>query len=360
MTNKIAILGTVGVPSRYGGFETLADNLVRYHSARNETSELTVWCSAKDNFDQPKQYGNAQLRYVNLHANGIQSVLYDIVSLFQAIRSGQDQIVLLGVSGAIALPIIRMLSNTRIITNIDGIEWKRDKWNRIAKRFLKLSEMLAVRFSHIVIADNEEIAKHVRLSYQCECEVIPYGGDHATEAEPDLTSADALPEQYALGLCRIEPENNVQMILEAFTNLDMPLVFVGNWENSDYGRELKARYKDHSSVNILDPIYDAGALRAVREKAALYVHGHSAGGTNPALVEMMHFGIPVLAFDCAFNRYTTESEAFYFSGSENLRGVIKDLTSERSKANASAMLQIARKRYTWSSVGKAYFELLAF
>lgn len=157
---KIAILGIVGVPGRYGGFETLAENLVRYHALTGHGASLTVWCSGKDNAEHPGHFEKASLRYVNLRANGVQSILYDALSLWQAVRSGHDRILLLGVSGALALPLIRLVSQARIVTNIDGIEWKREKWNGLARFVLRASEWAAVRFSHEVIADNQAIADH--------------------------------------------------------------------------------------------------------------------------------------------------------------------------------------------------------
>lgn len=355
---KIAILGTVGVPGRYGGFETLADNLVLYHSSRELRSQLTVWCSKKDNTEHPKKYESAALRYVNLRANGLQSILYDAIGLFQAIRSGHDQIILLGVSGAIVLPVVRLLSKARIVTNIDGIEWKREKWNALAKVYLRFAELSAVKFSHKIIADNQTIAEYVETTYNQECTVIPYGGDHAKQAAPDETAVATLPEQYALGLCRIEPENNVAMILEAFAKLDMPLVFVGNWGNSAYGRKLKGKYEHHPSITIHDPVYEQGGLRAVRDRATLYVHGHSAGGTNPSLVEMMHFGIPIIAYRCAFNQHSTEGKGLYFESSDELRAVILSLTEARAVKVGSEMNEIANRRYTWNEIGSAYFSLL--
>lgn len=354
---KIAVLGTVGVPGRYGGFETLAENLVHYHARSGHFSELTVWCSSKDNAEHPPRYETAALRYVGLRANGVQSIAYDALSLLDAVRTGQDRIVLLGVSGALALPVIRLVSRARIVTNVDGIEWKRAKWNGVARAVLRASEWAAVRFSHAVIADNQAIADHVRASYGRDCMVIAYGGDHAV-APAKGKAPEGLPNTFALALCRIEPENNVHLILEAWHRLDTPLVFVGNWANSAYGRELKARYGDGTNITLLDPIYDPGELRALRSRATLYVHGHSAGGTNPSLVEMMHFGVPVLAYGCAFNRYSTEDKALYFGTAAELRRLASNLGAEDAGRIGGDMNEIARRRYAWDRIGAAYFALL--
>lgn len=355
---RIAVLGTVGVPGRYGGFETLTENLVRYHSGIGHGADLTVWCSAKDNIDHPTRFLSADLRYVGLRANGAQSIPYDAISLWQAARSGYDRILLLGVSGALALPMIRLLSSAHIITNIDGIEWKRKKWKGFARLVLRISEWAAVRFSHAVIADNQAIADHVRDSYDSVCHVIAYGGEHALDQGDRSPAPEGLPAQYALALCRIEPENNVQLILDAFGGLETPLVFVGNWDNNAYGRDLKARYGGRPNLFLLDPIYDSGMLYSVRARASVYVHGHSAGGTNPSLVEMMHFGVPVLAHGCAFNRHSTEGRARYFESPAELAALVRDLNPKDAAAIGAAMKAIAQQRYTWDQIGMAYFDIL--
>ncbi|SMH40746.1 DUF1972 domain-containing protein [Mesorhizobium australicum] len=355
---KIALLGTVGVPGRYGGFETLAENFVHYHADSGRDATLTVWCSSRGKVDRPTRFKSAALRYIGLEANGMQSILYDALSLLDAVRTRHDRIVLLGVSGAMMLPLIRLISRARIVTNIDGIEWKREKWNGPVRAFLRASEWAAVRFSHAVIADNQAIADHVRAAYGSNSYVIAYGGDQAV-ADGAVGEAPAgLPERYALALCRIEPENNVRMILEAFAGIDEPLVFVGNWDSSAYGRNLRARYSNRAKLHLLDPVYEPGALHSLRARASVYVHGHSAGGTNPSLVEMMHFGVPVLAHGCAFNRHSTEGKARYFETSEELVAQARGLAPEDAAEIGAAMQDIAARRYTWDKIGKAYFELL--
>jgi glycosyltransferase involved in cell wall biosynthesis len=359
-SHRIAILGTVGVPANYGGFETLAENLARFHQKAGLPDSLTVYCSAPAYPIKPETYLSANLHYLPLLANGVQSVPYDIWSLCSAAWRGYDAILLLGVSGAIALPFIRLFSRARIVTNIDGIEWRREKWQGFARWFLRLSERMAVRFSHHVVADNGGIADYVTETYGLPCEVIAYGGDHAISVDAKPYPGENLPAAYAFALCRIEPENNVGMILEAFARqTEMPLVFVGNWNNSDYGRELRARFGNLSHILLLDPIYDLGILRTLRGNAALYVHGHSAGGTNPSLVEMMHFGLPVLAFDCIFNRYTTDGKAIYFANVEQLTEYVGSLDAGKAARVGAEMLRIAREHYTWDAIGKAYFDLLA-
>lgn len=286
--HHIAVIGTVGVPATYGGFETLVENLVLWHEADGQARKqghketLTVYCSARAYEERPAEFHGAELRYLPLRANGAQSIPYDVWSMLWAIWRGQDTLLILGVSGALFLPVVRLLSRARIVFNIDGIEWKRAKWGRIQRRILKWSEASAVRFAHEVIADNGAIRDHVRDTYGREAHVITYGGDHALSAPPAPVEDLDLPDCYAFKVCRIEPENNVEMILEAFEGrTDCPVVLVGNWDRSDYGLALKARFANVPGVRLLDAIYDPGRLRSLREGAQVYVHGHSAGGTNP-------------------------------------------------------------------------------
>lgn len=358
LKRSVAVIGTVGIPASYGGFETLAENLVRLHPASEKGLRFSVYCSSASYAQRPREFLGARLHYVPLKANGPASVLYDLVCMFLAVFRQADSLLVLGVSGAVGIPIVRACSTARIVTNIDGLEWKRAKWGKIARWWLKFSEKCAVNSSHEVITDNQAIADYVRAEYGRDSRVIAYGGDHAVETAPSKSPAP-LPGKYALSVCRIEPENNVALILEAFsTRSALPLVFVGNWAHSLYGRKLHEQYQNHPSIHLLDPIYDAGTLRSIRQGASLYVHGHSAGGTNPSLVEIMHFGIGVLAFDCTFNRYTTEDKARFFSDVEQLRSLVETLSDADTSAIGTQMKSIALRRYTWSVVARDYYDLL--
>ena len=265
-----------------------------------------------------------------------------------------DSLLILGVSGCLFLPIFRLFSKSKVITNIDGLEWKRAKWNKFIKRFLKFSEKIAVHFSDIVVTDNQAITNYVRAEYGVEGKNIAYGGDHALS---NIGSDEEILETYALGLCRIEPENNVELILESFRASEQPLKFVGNWNASDFGRKLKSKYIDVANIELLDPIYDLNKLYMIRRNCSLYLHGHSAGGTNPSLVEMMHFGVPIFAFDCSFNRFSTEGKASYFADTKGLLAMLKYQNSDSLKKNAINMNEIARRRYIWKEITHQYENL---
>ncbi len=349
----IAILGTVGVPACYGGFETLAEQLVRHHKTTGRTERLSVACSAPAFDVRPAQFESADLCYLPLRANGAASVPYDILSLLRANWAGADVALMLGVSGAMALPFLAS-GNMRVIAHIDGQEWRRAKWPRPVRKFLKLCERLAVRHADAVIADNQAIADDVWHRYGRRADVLTYGGDQAVNA-PDSPLPRNLPNDYALAVSRIEPENNIEMILRACVTSHTPLVCVGNWDKNRYGRDLRRRYGHHPSLNLMDPIYAPDPLQALRRKARVYLHGHSAGGTNPSLVEMMHVGRPIYAFDCVFNRHTTFNEAGYFSDADDLA---QTLRKPPPRHMGPRLKTLAQRHYTWSSIGAQYFNLI--
>ena len=356
---KIVIVGTEGVPAEYGGFETLADNLAVYRELQNLQVDLTIFCS---NFSKVKKsqdsYKGARLEYIALSAHGIASVFYDVYSILKSLTKGVDVLLILGVSGSIVIPLVKMVSKCRVITNIDGVEWKREKWGFASKLFLRFSEFIAVNFSDVVIADNQGIVEHVQSQYHKSSSLIPYGGDHALNIESSCAEYLCLPDSYYLTICRIEPENNLEMILLAFSkNTDHNMVIVGNWNNSAFGITLKKHFNSYGNLILLDPIYDIGVLKTLRAGAEGYIHGHSAGGTNPSLVEMMHFGIPIYLFDCIYNRHTTENKGIFFSCAEDLIILRNSFNKTELRRKGQEMQTIAMQNYTWETVAKAYFQL---
>ena len=325
---------------------------------RGPDIQYTVFCSSKDFDRYPAVYKEAKLTYIPLHANGIQSTVYDSLSLIRAIR-GYDVILVLGVSGGLFFPVFRLFCRKKLVVNIDGMEYKRAKWGRFAKLFLRVSEEFALRFSDVVVADNQGIVDYIKKRYKKKTVLIAYGGDHvrrditAAEQERVLSQWELTSGGYSLAICRIEPENNCHVTLEAFVRTNRNLVFVGNWQRSEYGRRLKERYARYANILLLESIYDLDLLFVLRTNCRFYVHSHSAGGTNPSLVEAMFFGRPVLAFDVVYNRVTTENKADYFEDITDLALLlVKDTASYQ--ANALAMKEIAGRQYTWRKIAEQY------
>ena len=349
---KVAIIGTQGVPANYGGFETLVENIIGENCSNG--IEYTVFCSSKDMPTKIAEHKGAKLKYICFKANGVQSIPYDIVSMMRSI-CGYDTLLILGVSGCIFLPVFKLFCRKRIIVNIDGLEYRRAKWKSWVKRFLKLSERAAIRFADIVITDNKGIQDYVKEEYGKETTLIAYGGDHALiditkEREAEILKNYGFEKEgYSMCVCRIEPENNCHMTLEAFKENNKKLVFVGNWNRNDYSRKLKEEYSAYSNITLLNSIYDLEILYTLRKNAKYYIHGHSAGGTNPSLVEAMFFGRPILSFDVVYNRETTQNKAHYYKNAQELTALI-----EQGVDNGKELKDVACKQYTWAQIAKEY------
>lgn len=185
--------------------------------------------------------------------------------------------------------------------------------------------------------------------------MIAYGGDtvlrdiSAEMCDTFLEKYNLQKKSYAISVCRIEPENNCHITLEAYSKSKRNLVFIGNWERSEYGRSLKERFSEFPNIKILDPIYDLDTLYALRSNAEVYIHGHSAGGTNPSLVEAMFFGIPIYAFDCVYNIESTCHQANYYHTADDLLKLL-----EKMPQNGDAMKVLAYERYTWKKIAMQY------
>lgn len=357
MNTKTAIIGSSGIPARYGGFETLVEHLI---NKLGKEYCITVFCSAVNNNMKMKYYNGVKLRYVNLKANGIQSIPYDIISIFRSLKFA-DVLLILGVSGCIVLPLIKPFTMKKIIVNIDGLEWKRAKWGKAAKWFLKLSEKMAVKYADEIICDNRVIQDYVSLEYNVESNLIAYGADHVRKED---ISKDILEKylflniKYAFKVCRIEPENNVHLILEAFILYEkLNLIVIGNWDNSDYGRNLKEKYEHIDGIYLLNPIYDQNLLNQFRSNCYIYIHGHSAGGTNPSLVEAMYLELPIFAYAVDYNKETTKNKAKYFKNIEELIALLEKSNSSQLEVIAADMKKIAIENYTWEKISKQYAEL---
>lgn len=349
---KVAILGTQGVPAKYGGFETLVENIIGDNCS--DDIKYTVFCSSKDMPAKIKEYKGAELRYVCLRANGVQSIPYDILSMMRSMRK-YDTILILGVSGCIFLPVFKLFCRKRTIVNIDGLEYRRAKWKKWVRKYLKLSEKIAVRFADVIITDNKGIQDYVKTEYKKDTTLIAYGGDHALiditkEREAEILQQYSLEKEgYSLSVCRIEPENNCHITLEAFKNSNKRLVFIGNWERNGYSKKLKEEYSSCSNITLLNSIYNLEILYTLRNNASYYIHGHSAGGTNPSLVEAMFFGRPILAFDVIYNRETTQQKARYYTTANELKNLL-----EEGVDNGKELRDVACSQYTWAQIAKEY------
>lgn len=352
---KVAIIGTVGVPANYGGYETMVDNMLDYTP---KDVKYIVYCSKSAYKERPKEYKGAKLKYYPFKANGPQAMLYDALCTINA-WFYSDTILSLGNSGTFVYPVLRLFGKKHIIHNYDGFESNREKWNPFVKRLITILQNLCAKYSDVHIADNDAIVPLLKEKYKVESVVIEYGGDGAFAVLDDAR----LKEQYGLktknyyfNVARIEPENNIHVMLEAFAGMpEKQLVIVGNWHKNQYGEDLLEKYKDFSNIKMLNPIYEPKEINLLRSNCKLYIHPHSVGGTNPSLVEAMFLGLPIVAFDVVYNRSTTEEKAFYFSDAISLQEVVNTKEFEYDDI-ASKMKEIADRRYRWEIISKKYCE----
>jgi glycosyltransferase involved in cell wall biosynthesis len=344
----------MGVPGRYGGFETLAEQLAR--NIDPMSARLVFYCQ-RSAYPELRGLSNTDFEghrrvFIPLRANGAASLLHDALAMLHAVLIARvDVMLVLGYSGAWIFRLIRMLRpSLRILTNIDGMEWRRDKFNTRTKKLLMWLEGLAVQYSSDVIADNAALVPLAQSIHPgLEPLFIAYGGDH-TLVEPAKIPNRSAP--YYLSIARIEPENNCEMLLKAFGALSTNrLVFVGNWNANSYARRLKVEYGGLASVELLDPIYDLSVLAALRMGACGYVHGHSVGGTNPSLVEALFHTTRILAFDCVFNRSTLDGYGTYFADALRLRELLDQGTGLDMLPQ---VVQSLRDRYRWTKIAANY------
>lgn len=351
----IYIVGTNGLPVRYGGWDML---LHHFTLALSEDYDIYVYTSSFEALKGVKKYNGAFVRLVSLKANGLQSIIYDFVSMLDASIRGADHILVLGVSGGIFFPVFKLFKPS-VILNPDGAEWKRSKFGGFVKRFLKLSEKIGVKYADKVISDNKVIFDDLLNDYGVRSSVIEYGGDHSCPTALDGKTAlrySIDQNSYAFKVCRIVPENNIRMILEAFSKTKYRLLLIGNWNNSKFGVDIRAEYSGYTNLSLLDPIYDQRALDELRSNCKIYIHGHSVGGTNPSLVEAMHLGLPCLVYDVNYNRETTEDCAEYFSSQSELSDALVRLWESKEHLDSvrERLLAVAKRRYRWSDIITKY------
>lgn len=360
----IAILGSRGLPARYGGFETFADELAKGLVERGIA--VTVFCESSFAQSGAKEsYGNVCLQYVWAPPIGpLRTVFFDLLSLLSA-RNRFSISYMLGYGSALFF-WLGASKRTAVWVNMDGVEWKRSKWSPLGRAYLRTMEWFAVRSATLVIADAEAIRTHLvrRHPVQSKCEVIAYGA-----RSPESLSTVRLCEEtglkpfgYYLVVCRLEPENHVEEIIEGFVSSSSyrMLVVVGDVSSSGrYVRRLKAI--PDARVEFMGGIYDQQLLGTIRSNAFAYFHGHSVGGTNPSLLEAMASGNVVIAHDNQFNREVLGRGGLFFKSSGELPGLIDQLEARTSR-EVSAERELMRRRveesYSWPGIVAQYVHLL--
>lgn len=353
---KIAILGTRGIPNNYGGPETNAEILSPIFVSMGH--EVTVYNPDEHPYQQ-EEWNGVRIKHMFCRESKLRiwgTFLYDYLCLRDARRSDFDIILELGyVPCALFFPFLRR-GRALLFTNMDGLEWKRDKWNFLLRRFAKLTERMGAKHSDALIADNEAIQTYYRENYGQDSYFIPYGATAVQEPVSEhLSTYQVEAGDYYLLIARMEPENNIEVILDGYvaSGSDKPFLLVGN-TTTKFARRLQSKFADHPRIRFLGGIYDYEVLSALRWHADLYFHGHSVGGTNPSLVEAMATNAFIAAHENPFNRAVLGETALYFSTAAEVSTLMStDHTAHRASwisANKAKVEGI----YTWTKSAEGH------
>ena len=330
MSFRIAILGTRGIPNYYGGFEQLAEHLAP--GLVKAGHEVTVYNSHNHPY-QGKNWEGVEI----IHCYDPEYLLgsagqfvYDLNCLIDARKRNFDVILQLGYTSSSIWGRL-FPASSMIVYNLDGLEWKRTKYSKITRRFLLYAEKLAVRFSDYYIADSPVIQSYFRDKYHIESEYIAYGAELFQHTDEDvLRDYGVNAGNYFLLMARMEPENNIETILDGFTRsgTSKKILVVGNATNK-FGKHLQYKFRDDKRILFGGVIYDQQKIHSLKFFSHLYFHGHSTGGTNPSLLEAMASKVLIAAHDNAFNRQVLGKDALYFSDANDITVLVDTPISQK-------------------------------
>jgi Glycosyltransferase len=242
---------------------------------------------------------------------------------------------------------------------MDGLEWKRTKFSKPVQIFLKFAERLAIKFSEYLIADSKGIQSYLVEEYKRTSIYIPYGADLFSNPQQSIIEKYSLqPYSYCMIIARLEPENNVETILDGaiLHNLKTPFLIIGR-HHTKYGEYLKNKYKQYTQIRFLGGIYDINILNNLRYFSNLYFHGHSVGGTNPSLLEAMASQALICAHNNIFNRSILGTDAFYFETTEDIKIILLSIQKKNNydkiEQNKLKILEL----YSWNKIIDEYNNL---
>jgi glycosyltransferase involved in cell wall biosynthesis len=357
---RIALLGTRGVPPRYGGFETAVDEIGSRLVERGHS--VTVYCR------NPGQTINSHrgMSLVNLPAlrtKSAETLSHTAASLAHITRTTPRPDVAFVFNAANA-PFIKPLQRLGIpvAVHLDGLESRRAKWRGVGSRYFRWAEGASCRWADAVIADASDIATYVQQSYAVVAEQIPYGAAVLSPSTDRLHEVGLRPGHYALVVARFEPENQLLEIARAYHASDAPwqLGMVGDSPYSrEYVSEVAGVAARDARISILGSIYDQGLLDQIYGGSGIYIHGHSVGGTNPSLLRAMGVGARILSYDVGFNREVTGGHAAFWHSPHDLTGLLDtlDLGAPVWQERQAAVRQRIRDEYSWDQVAAMYESL---
>jgi glycosyltransferase involved in cell wall biosynthesis len=361
---KVSLIGTNGLPAKYGGFETLTEYISLH---LNTEYDLYCFCSKTPKSKRIKNIYNTKLIYIPLKANGFQSMIYDSISILYSLINF-DILIILGFSGVFAFPL-KFIFKKKIIFNIGGIEWQKVRGSKKLARLeiftKKMFEKICIKCSDTIIVDNQVLYDYVKLEYKITPVLAEYGGDHAVAEQKSNKLMEKYPflkDKYDLSISRAQEDMNIHLVINAYKQvLNRNVVIVSNWVTSNYGRVLKEKYiNKYKNIILLDAIYDLKILNMIRSNCEIYIHSHSLCGTAPSLTEAMSLEKPVICFDVPTNRATTEEQSYYFANEDELTDILGKLHLNQIEILKNKMYEIAKRRYTWHRIINIYKKCIDF
>ncbi len=363
---KIAILGTKGIPNNYGGYEQFAEYISVKLVSRGH--RVTVYNPSFHPFKGDVFNGVTLIRKYSPEKilGGAANFIYDFLCLKDALSRDFDIVYEAGYhSVALSLMALNVRNRKKpvVITNMDGLEYKRSKWSGLTKWLIRGFENIAVTESPFLISDNLGIQEYYRVNFNRESFFIPYGADLVENFNLEFLSVYGIVKfEYYVLVARMEPENNIETILDGYlsSSVRRPFIIVGNHETS-YGKFLKNKYAE-SSIRFIGGVYNKLELDSLRHYSLAYFHGHSVGGTNPSLLEAMACGSFIVAHDNPFNKSVLAEGAHYFKSAADITALLEKLLMLRQAEEAN-MAEMNREKvkteYNWDSIVTQHEELFS-
>ena len=370
---KIAFIGTRGIPNNYGGFEQFAEYISVGLAERGH--EVVVYSPHFHPYKEDN-YKGVHIKHIyspeTWVGGSVGSFFYDFSSLKNALKEDNFDIIYeAGYTSIVPAYIwfnVKKIKYPIFTTNMDGLEYKRTKFNKWVQKFIFWEERTAVKHSHYLIADNMGIHDYYKEKYGKESRFLAYGADiHDNYDISFLKEYGLAPNNYYLLVARLEPENNIEMAIKGYllskTKRKRPLIIVGK-TNTPHGKELIAKYGKEEFVVFVGGIYDYDKLNSMRHFAFAYFHGHSVGGTNPSLLEAMASECFILANNNIFNKAVLKENSIYYSSAEEVTEVLDriDFLTEKYKTTfVNNNLYEIRKEYSWEKLvdeHESYFRWL--
>lgn len=357
---KIAMIGTRGVPASYGGFETCVEEIGKRLVERG--NEVTVYCRKSYYREKLACFRGMQLVYLpNIRSRSLDTLSHTLLSILHALHHQYDVLMVFNAANSPTLLLPHLLGKS-IVINTDGLEWKRGKWGKFAKRYYKFAEWLSTKLSDRVIADSVGIQNYYKTTYGVESTYIAYGSEISISKKPELiNSLGITPGNYFLQITRFEPENNPLLTIQAYKRIqtDKKLVVIGGVPyESDYYRQILAE----ADSNVLLPgyIYDKELLNELWCNCYAYIHGNEVGGTNPALLQTMGAGCFTIAIDVPFSYDVLRDGGIYYKKcpidlSNQMIWALEHV-SELDQYKTKAVQRI-KTEYTWEKVTDGYEQL---